>query len=219
MSTEKADPKENCPPASSKDSFVGTKWGCLTVLSRTEKRYFSAALYECLCICGGKKLSTMSRLKQGTNKSCGCIRFSGLSKGADASKTHDMSKTKTYKTWQTMRQRCENPNNDQYPAYGGRGIKVCERWSSFELFLQDMGERPKGKTIDRIDSNDHYRPENCRWADSKDQANNRRNSIRVKVRGEWVTVRDAAERLNLTISGVRNRCRRGTIEVRNEYRK
>ena len=84
------------------------------------------------------------------------------------------NKSKTYRTWKEMRQRCGNPNADQYKWYGGRGVKICERWSDFVNFLVDMGERPEGKTIDRIDSDKDYEPSNCRWATPKEQAETNR---------------------------------------------
>lgn len=205
------------PSRTEQEGFIGTKWGLLTVTGKSDKRMSSCVLYMCECDCGGETLATMPWLKRGQKTSCGCRRFVGFEKATDSIKTHEMSKTPTYKTWQSLRQRCENPNNDQYERYGGRGIKVCPSWASFEKFMADMGERPKNHTIDRIDGNGHYSPENCRWATSKTQSNNRRNSIKVKVEGEWMTVMDAAERLRMTESGVRNRIRRGAIEVRRDY--
>lgn len=88
--------------------------------------------------------------------------------------THGMYKTPTYNSWNNMVQRCTNPNRDEYAYYGGRGITVCERWLKFENFLADMGERPEGLSLDRIDSNGNYEPGNCRWVDSATQATNRR---------------------------------------------
>lgn len=88
--------------------------------------------------------------------------------------THGMSDTATYRSWGSMIQRCCNPNNPRYPEWGGRGIKVCERWLSFENFLADMGERPEGLTLDRIDNEGHYEPGNCRWSTHREQRMNQR---------------------------------------------
>lgn len=99
-----------------------------------------------------------------------------------------------FQTWCEMRYRCENPEKWQYKYYGGRGIAVCERWSKFENFVSDMGNRPEGTTLDRIDSNGNYSPENCRWATKKQQANNSRNNRRITVRGESMTVAEASDR-------------------------
>jgi hypothetical protein len=83
----------------------------------------------------------------------------------------------TYRSWHAMRQRCENKNTIAYPDYGGRGIRVCPEWKSFEVFLKDMGERPEGKTLDRIRVNENYGPGNCRWSTRREQAVNKRKRI------------------------------------------
>ena len=101
-------------------------------------------------------------------------------------KTHCMSHTTIYNTWTHMRGRCNNPKNRQYHSYGGRGITVCERWHKFENFHEDMGPRPDGRTLDRINNNGNYEFDNCRWATLRQQNNNRINT--ALINGEPVTV-------------------------------
>lgn len=103
-------------------------------------------------------------------------------------------KTPEYRAWSSMRTRCNNKNYVQFHCYGGRGITVCERWERFEAFLADMGPRPSGHTLDRIDVNGHYAPENCRWATPRQQAANRRDTVPIVINGvskiacEWADV-------------------------------
>ena len=99
-------------------------------------------------------------------------------------KSHNPEFSATYKTWQMMRARCNNPNYDQYRNYGGRGIKICARWDNFELFLVDMGKRPSlAYSIERIDNSKGYEPGNCRWATKREQQNNRRDTIFATLNG------------------------------------
>jgi len=111
---------------------------------------------------------------------------------------HRLSASATYTTWISMRARCLNPKCKSYPAYGGRGITICERWStSIENFLADMGERPLGMSLDRIDNDGPYSPENCRWADRKMQSSNTQQNVRITFNGETRTVSQWADNLGL----------------------
>lgn len=125
-----------------------------------------------------------SRIAEGRGKFCS-RRCGAIARATrHGHNTRDHASTRTYRTWNHMKQRCENPNNDNFAHYGGRGISVCERWRSFENFLADMGERPAGTSLDRIDVNGNYEPGNCRWATQKVQRSNERRTFHVTYRGE-----------------------------------
>lgn len=117
-----------------------------------------------------------------------------------------------FKTWVEMRYRCEKPHKDNYKHYGGRGIKVCERWQNFANFVADMGERPEGATLDRIDHDGNYSPENCRWASAIQQMNNMRTNRLLTIDGEQMTMADAARKWGLSTGTVWNRLKLGWTE-------
>lgn len=123
--------------------------------------------------------------------------------------THRMTDTPTYKTWLKMRERCGNPLAAQFRWYGGRGITVCERWQVFENFLSDMGERPEGASIDRIDGERGYEPGNCRWVDKTAQMRNQSTTIIVEWKGERISLRDLADRYSVPFTRVYKRWRAG----------
>lgn len=147
------------------------------------------------CICGKEKEVFIGHLRSGKSTSCSCM----------GKRKHNMSWTPTYNTWDSMKQRCLNKANDRYSSYGGRGITICSSWeNSFENFLNDMGERPVGKTIDRIDNNLGYFKDNCRWVTHKE---NSRNLLIHQNRGYCIT--EEAEKSNLSLWMVNTRLQRG----------
>lgn len=109
-----------------------------------------------------------------------------------ACKTHGMSETKIYRLWASMLSRCHNPNMTNYKYYGAKGIKVCERWHTFENFYEDMGDRPDGMSLDRIENDKGYYKENCRWASSDTQRRNRGNNIFITYKGKTQVINDWA---------------------------
>lgn len=162
-------------------NMISNKFGRLEVLSldRREKRNNGRYMYywKCQCDCGRVCLVCTYSLRQGDTKSCGCLAL-------ETRTTHNRSKTRIYKIWTCILQRCRDETRRGYKYYGGRGITVCERWYNFELFLQDMGEPAPGLTIERKNNNLGYCPENCCWADRKTQNRNRRNNLMITIDNE-----------------------------------
>ena len=154
--------------------ITGQRYGRLTAVQDVGRTKYGTRLWECRCDCGATTQVQVGTLRYGNTTSCGCLRrdVGGANTKSHGHATKGLSPT--YRCFNGMKARCNNPKNRSYKDYGGRGITVCARWSNFVNFLADMGEKPAGKTLDRKNVNGNYEPDNCRWATPKEQALNRR---------------------------------------------
>jgi len=181
-------------------NLSGQKFSRLFITSFSHKKN-GRIYFNCQCDCGKSAIVNSCNLKSGKTKSCGCL---SVEKSVFRSTKHGCNKrggrTSEYRSWCSMRNRCNNTTNDGYPDYGGRGIIVCDRWiNSFENFLEDMGEKPTPKhSIDRIDNNGNYEPSNCRWATRKEQMNNKRSNVLILYNEELLNIAQWSERFNLS---------------------
>lgn len=167
-------------------NLQGQRFGRLTVVEFKGQDNQGNALWRCECDCGGEIVTRNRVLSQGDATSCGCKRI-------ESTRKHGMLKSPTYQTWRSVIYRCKYPSCRHFKNYGGRGITVCERWETFENFFEDMGIRPDGCSLDRIDNDKGYFKENCRWASPKQQSRNRRDNQMVQTRYGMVCLKEAAE--------------------------
>lgn len=188
-----------------KVDLVGQRFGKLVVVGRdtspsgTKRKRVK---WVCQCDCGNTSSVTSDNLKSGTTTSCGCAKFT-------AKLIHGMTGTPTYKAWDGMIQRCTNPNDAKYSDYGGRGISICDRWRVFSNFLEDMGVKPEGYELERMDNNRGYNPENCKWATRKEQNRNKRNSRLLTLGDETLCVTEWADRVGINYNTIIERLGRG----------
>jgi hypothetical protein len=151
-------------------SLIGKRFGRLEVIGLDSVDKGNNRRWLCKCDCGKEKVVLGVHLKDGTTQSCTCLRKELKSFW---NVTHGQSQKRTYGIWDGMRRRCQDPKNPQYKYYGAKGIKVCDKWQKFAGFFDDMGERPKGLTIERIDSKGNYEKSNCKWATMTENLRNR----------------------------------------------
>ena len=180
------------------NDLTGRRFGRLVVIGRDD-RNSRKTYYNCLCDCGNMKSVRSDSLIAGTIRSCGCLKKEQDRENLTAAHTHKMSGTRIYQIWQGIKKRCYNPHDVRYERYGRRGIKVCDEWrDNFQSFYDWAMENgyDDSLTIDRIDNDGDYRPENCRWSSSEEQARNRSSNIKITIGNvtktlvEWCQVFD-----------------------------
>jgi hypothetical protein len=191
---------------------VGQVFGRLTVLRMATQTKDNKSRWEVECSCGVRKIVRASVLANGSCTSCGCYQIEYT---RARSITHGMTSSREYNSWHAMKLRCTNPHDHNYPQYGGRGITVSSRWiDSFETFFSDLGPRPVGTTIDRIDPDGNYEPGNVRWASIETQNRNKRsNQHLTDSNGVTKLAADWARDLGISQTTINNRIARGWSEA------
>lgn len=190
--------------------LTGKVFHRLTVIEKGEPSPSNLERWTCQYSCGNRTLVIRGNLISGHTKSCGCL---AKERTREAKTTHGLMGTypREYKVWEAMKRRCLVPTDKSFPDYGGRGIYVCGRWlNRFDLFMEDMGPRPSDKhTLERVDNNRGYEPNNCRWETRDVQANNKSNNRRLTLNGKTKTITEWAKETGLSRSTIRNRVYRG----------
>lgn len=186
--------------------ITGQKYGRLTVISLSHSDKRGERFWLCKCECGKEITASGYKLRSGNTKSCGCLQKE--MRDAGLHKTHGMTNSKLYYTWENMKHRCQDPKNAMYKHYGGRGIKVCSEWAdSFQDFKEwALTHRYReGLSIERIDVNGNYEPENCKWITLKEQYLNRTDSHMVTAFGKTQTIREWADETGLKYDTIERR--------------
>lgn len=196
-----------------KIDIIGQRFGRLMVVEETADRTKCGEVkYLCLCDCGNTKIVAGTSLRYGKTKSCGCLSAESTSERA---RTHGKSKTRIYKIWAGLRDRCSNPNRHEFADYMGRGITVCKEWEDdFQAFYDwSMANGYSEKlTIDRIDNDGPYSPDNCRWTTRKAQSDNTRLTVHITVDGETKNITDWANTIGVARSTISRHVKSGDAE-------
>ena len=188
---------------------AGERHGRLVVLERAQGMGKRRVYWRCQCDCGRTTLVVADKLSSGKTRSCGCLMADGIrARSLTHGHTQNRRPTPEYKAWLHAKGRCYTTTDAKYPIYGGRGIVMSDRWKDdFDAFLADMGPRPDGRSLDRIDVNGPYSPENCRWATPATQANNTRGNIRVAIDGVELTLKEAARKYGVNYKALHHAVR------------
>lgn len=183
-----------------KSDLHGLRFGRLVVCEEAGRTAKKNVLWLCRCDCGATAVVSSTNLVQGHTRSCGCIHRA-------QNVQHGMTNSKLYGVWTNVKTRCSNPKNRAYPHYGGRGITLCQEWQDFSAFSRWALENgyAEGLTLDRVDVDGPYSPENCRWVNMKTQQNNRRNNHYIEFAGQKKTLSEWAEQTGIGSATLRTR--------------
>ena len=180
--------------------LAGKTFGRLSVIERVYVPKAHNVMWRCKCECGNETIAAAANIGK-TTFSCGCLAREAarnLLTGNTYQRTHNSSQTTEYRIWSKMRDRCLNPNNPKYHRYGGRGITICKRWlDDFESFRSDMGMRPPGLSVDRIDNDGNYEPSNCHWGTSGEQSRNKSTNNVVTIDSKSMCIADWCHALDV----------------------
>lgn len=189
--------------------LLGQQFGRLTVIARAGFRGTSSA-WLCQCECGNTKNMSSKHLRGGATKSCGCLlKDTARALLIDMNYSHGLSRTRLYKTWTSMHQRCTNTKNKYFYNYGGRGIKVDQSWDEFQNFVNDMGYPQDGQTLDRIDNDKGYSKDNCKWSDRFEQMRNTRRTVKLEYNGVTKCLKDWAAEVGIGATVLKYRVNKG----------
>lgn len=189
--------------------MTGECYGRLTVLSQAGRLHGRPA-WLTQCQCGNQKVATRDDLRRGAVTSCGCFRTEKRRALAAAlNKSHGLYGTEMHRIWRSMLARCQSKTHIGYRYYGGRGVKVCERWMDLNNFIADMGQRPTGASLDRIDPDGDYEPGNCRWATVAEQNRNKRTNVNLTLAGRTQCAAEWARELGVTQGAIAWRKKQG----------
>lgn len=186
--------------------LAGQRYGRLAVIEMAGRNEHNQRLWRCVCDCGNSAEVLGFLLRQGQSQSCGCLQREAI---GNVNKSHGKASSPVYRIWRSMMDRCHLPTSHAYARYGGRGIVVCGRWQVFNNFYADMGDKPDGLSLERIDNEGPYSPENVCWASTKDQANNRRSNRFIEFNGETKTLAQWADYAGVKLGTLWSRLKRG----------
>jgi len=186
--------------------MTGQRYGRLSVIEMAGHNKHRQRLWRCVCDCGETTEVLGFLLRQEQTQSCGCLQREAI---GNVNKKHGKSKSQIWSIHRSMMDRCYLRTSSAFKNYGGRGIAVCKRWHDFENFYADMGDKPKGMTLERVDNDGSYTPDNVRWASYKDQANNRRCNVVLEFQGRKQTMQQWSDEMGLKIQTVWARLNRG----------